>query len=111
MKHNQREQYPSKEKLSEEYIQVVGEEPTDLNKSFLEMGMNSIKAVDFVEAINNSLELELGVEVVFDFRGISELADHIEKLYFVGGEKENLTEDYINEDSSTDIAIIGISGR
>ncbi|MCY9124497.1 acyl carrier protein, partial [Bacillus inaquosorum] len=89
MKHDRRVQNPVKEKLVEEFIQVVGEQdqPIDLNKSFLELGMNSIKAVDFVEAVNNSLGLELGVEVIFDFRGIPELAEHIAELYSAEEEK------------------------
>ncbi|MGG1246751.1 beta-ketoacyl synthase N-terminal-like domain-containing protein, partial [Bacillus spizizenii] len=113
MKHDRRVQNPVKEKLVEEFIQVVGEQdqPIDLNKSFLELGMNSIKAVDFVEAVNNSLGLELGVEVIFDFRGIPELAEHIAELYSAEEEKNPSPESALNSDSSMDIAIIGISGK
>lgn len=88
MRRNQGTEHSIKEKLIEKFIQVVGtDQPLDLNKSFLELGMNSIMAVDFVEAVNDSLDLELGVEVIFDFRGIPELAEHIEKQYFIEEKK------------------------
>ncbi|MBH8608803.1 beta-ketoacyl synthase N-terminal-like domain-containing protein, partial [Thermoactinomyces sp. CICC 10521] len=102
-----------KERLVQEFLQVAGEqaEPVDLDKSFMEMGMNSIMAVDFVEAVNRSLGIDLGVEVVFDYRGIPELAEHIADRYMteeVGSGPEMAT---IDEETSSDIAIIGISGK
>lgn len=113
MKRDRRVHHKIQKQLIEEFIQVVGkqDQPIDHNKSFLELGMNSIKAVDFIEAVNNSLGLDLGVEVVFDFRGIPELAKHIAEQYSAEEEKSPPSVVHIDENTSTDIAIIGISGK
>ncbi len=52
-------------------------EALDLDKSFLELGINSVLAVELVEAINQKLGTELGIEVVFDYASVKELAEFI----------------------------------
>lgn len=59
----------------------------DLEASFAELGINSLTAVELVESINERLALSLGIEVVFDYPGINELASHINGLERVGGER------------------------
>jgi acyl transferase domain-containing protein/acyl carrier protein len=112
----------------------------DLDNSFLELGINSILAVELVESINKILGIELGIEVVFDYRDINELAKFIlvkygEKNQFSPRannyltnnknefeldklketvdvkEKNNTNHSILMEDKSLDIAIIGISGK
>ncbi len=53
------------------------DEVSDLDKSFLELGINSVLAVELVEALNQRLGINLGVEVVFDYKGIKELVGYI----------------------------------
>src|SRR5579859_2042162 len=55
--------------------------PLDLGASFLELGINSVLAVELVEAINQKLLIELGVEVMFDYRNAKELAIFIFQQY------------------------------
>lgn len=115
------------------------EDSADLDGSFLEMGINSLKAVELVETLNQAMGIELGVEVAFDYRGIKELSAYIDRQY--GGEnredekktmecpscpdsrrkakgdiqKATEKDEYgrlsMLAESSQDIAIIGISGR
>jgi len=49
----------------------------NLDASFLELGINSVQAVELVEAMNQKLGIELGVEVIFDYRNVKELAAFI----------------------------------
>lgn len=49
----------------------------DLDGSFLELGINSVLAVELVETLNSKLKIDLGIEVVFDYRNVNELAEHI----------------------------------
>jgi acyl transferase domain-containing protein/acyl carrier protein/SAM-dependent methyltransferase len=53
----------------------------DLDASFLELGINSVLAVELVEALNQKLGIELGVEVMFDYKNMRELAQFIFKQY------------------------------
>ncbi|MBZ9609907.1 SDR family NAD(P)-dependent oxidoreductase [Clostridium estertheticum] len=50
-------------------------------KSFIEMGVNSILAVEVVESINQKFKIHLGIEVIFDYRGIRELSEFIFNEY------------------------------
>ncbi|UJF34759.1 beta-ketoacyl synthase N-terminal-like domain-containing protein [Paenibacillus hexagrammi] len=59
----------------------ISRDSLDMEKSFIELGMNSVLSVDFIEAINHKLEIDLGVEIVFDYRGVRELADYIRAKY------------------------------
>ena len=45
----------------------------ELNKSFLDLGVNSVLAVGLVEALNRRLGIEMGIEVVFDYISIEQL--------------------------------------
>ncbi len=115
------------------------EDSAELEGSFLEIGVNSLKAVELVEALNQAMGIELGVEVAFDYRGIKELSAYIDSQYGGGNYEEEektvecssrphipgkATEDVqkaadktgygplpVLTESSQDIAIIGISGR
>ena len=86
----------------------------DLDKSFLDLGINSVLAVELVEAVNQRLGIKLGIEVIFDYRGINELAKHILNQY---GEECQAKEEINNhrasfvEERDSDIAIIGVSGK
>jgi acyl carrier protein len=51
--------------------------PYDLDASFLELGINSVLAVELVDAMNRKLGIELGVEVMFDYRNMRELTQFI----------------------------------
>src|SRR5437667_4382775 len=53
----------------------------NLDASFLELGINSVQAVELVEAMNEKLGIELGVEVMFDYRGVKELTAFIFQHY------------------------------
>jgi acyl carrier protein len=61
----------------------------NLDASFLELGINSVLAVEIVEAINQELGIELGVEVMFDYRDIKELTHFIIQQY----EQEDLSKE------------------
>lgn len=54
----------------------------DLERSFLELGINSVLAVELVEALNEKLGIDLGIEVVFDYRDAKELAKYISGEFF-----------------------------
>lgn len=107
--------------------------PYDLDASFLELGINSVLAVELVEALNQKLGIELGVEVMFDYKNMRELAQFIFKQYGAEGEVGDIGEassplqngimlgdlptcsgelaSPMPERRSSDIAIIGISGK
>lgn len=104
--------------------------PQDFDLSFLELGINSVLAVELVETVNQRLDIHLGIEVIFDYRGIRELAQHIIDEYGTEichrrdmavkpgtSEKPEITggTDTVGElllaERDSDIAIIGISGR
>src|SRR5437764_8244542 len=55
--------------------------PYDLDASFLELGINSVLAVELVEAMNQKLGIELGVEVMFDYKDVKELTHFIFQHY------------------------------
>ena len=52
-------------------------ESLDFQASFLDLGINSVQTVTLVEMINDKLGIVLGIEVIFDFRSLSELVAHI----------------------------------
>ena len=62
----------------------------DLGASFLELGINSVLAVELVEAMNQKLGIELGVEVMFDYRDAKELTAFIFQQYG----KEDLSKEF-----------------
>nr|WP_092067193.1 SDR family NAD(P)-dependent oxidoreductase [Dendrosporobacter quercicolus]NSL46455.1 SDR family NAD(P)-dependent oxidoreductase [Dendrosporobacter quercicolus DSM 1736]SDL51052.1 Acyl transferase domain-containing protein [Dendrosporobacter quercicolus] len=57
--------------------------PLNFDKSFSELGINSVLAVELVEAVNQELEIELGIEVVFDYSNVKDLANHIANQYHI----------------------------
>ncbi len=52
-----------------------------LDASFLELGLNSTRSVEFVDMLNSQLDIKLGVEAVFDFQNLKELTAHIIRTY------------------------------
>ncbi|EJQ38331.1 hypothetical protein IEE_05057, partial [Bacillus cereus BAG5X1-1] len=82
-------------------------------------GINSILAVEFVEEMNQRLGIDLGIEVMFDYRGPRELAEFICKQYGEETQPKEVSFSYKEENhqtssiegKSSDIAIIGISGK
>ncbi len=52
-----------------------------LDRSFLDLGINSVLAVEVIEAVNQKLDIDLGIEAVFDYNDIKELAAHIFEKY------------------------------
>ncbi|MGG4439279.1 SDR family NAD(P)-dependent oxidoreductase [Brevibacillus fortis] len=99
-------------------------ETLNFDKSFIEMGIHSVLAVELVEAINTDLGINLGVEVIFDYTEVGELAEYISLQFAaeivaddsriiqtVSANEGNLSDDTVKEIRHSDIAIIGISGR
>lgn len=64
----------------------------ETEKSFLELGINSLLAVDLIENINQKLGTELGFEVIFDTTGIRDLVEYITSQYKL----EDLHQDHID---------------
>ncbi len=98
--------------------------------SFLELGINSVLSVDLIEAVNQKLGIDLGVDAVFDYKGAKELAEQIASQYGIikseektmsnSGSKEWSSAKKTNNNSETEnvikneipgVAVIGISGR
>ncbi|MBY9078357.1 hypothetical protein KIH86_26320 [Paenibacillus sp. HN-1] len=104
---------------------MVSRDSLDFERSFLELGLNSVLSVEFIEAVNKKFGIDLGVEVVFDYRGVKELTEYmIDKYGKIGGqdvpsgkkaEEATKAESEVRFSSEkkrdSDIAIIGISGR
>ena len=121
--------------IEEEITNVLNQpgEMVNFDASFLELGIDSILGVELVEAINKAIGIDLGQEVIFDYRGAKELASHIAKTYEFETENQEETppenngmagEISVNGDipdpadpmvevsgNRGDIAIIGISGK
>ncbi|MCB2360141.1 SDR family NAD(P)-dependent oxidoreductase [Clostridium estertheticum] len=126
------------EKIKEVLLDLLDEpkEDYDLEKSFLDLGINSILSVELVENINRVLGIQLGIEVVFDYSGVKELGEFIfiqygsilkdslfkENIDFKAvntnsdkydniSETTNLKNKSRVQEAKHDIAIIGISGK
>lgn len=100
----------------------------DMDTNFVDLGMSSLLAVDLVETINQHLNLQLEIEVIFEYPSITSIANHILPLM-----RQELLSDSVphipspttiapsitdnalhlptSEPHHSDIAIIGISGR
>lgn len=81
-----------------------------LNRSFLELGINSVLAVELVEALNEKLGINMGVEVVFDYKDAIELAGHVKEEFFTGGsfqQQNSIAENQAKIDNSK-IAVLSI---
>ena len=101
----------------------------DLDASFSELGIDSVFAADFVQEVNRKLGIALGIEVIFIYRGIKELAEYIleqygeerqlinpldfgkEKQITCNNEGSNNCHQAVMTGKDADIAIIGISGK
>ena len=76
--------------------------------SFAELGLNSLLAVRFLDAVNRAFHLKLGVEVLFAHGSVSSLADHVAALTPVPlPVQSGASTSAVNDD----IAIIGMAGR
>ncbi|GBF33017.1 malonyl CoA-acyl carrier protein transacylase [Desulfocucumis palustris] len=85
----------------------------DLYKSFFDLGVNSVLAVELIEAINQQLGIELEIQVIFDYRGIKELAKYIFNQYGKNTrEKKGINNNHqAPRELASEVAIIGISGK
>ena len=90
--------------------------------SFLELGVNSVLGVDLIEGLNKELKIDLGVEVIFDYKTPRELARCIIDRYYPegspgGGSEKSVVDvaapagDVTPGQREGDIAIIGAAGR
>ncbi|WP_429843908.1 SDR family NAD(P)-dependent oxidoreductase [Brevibacillus sp. FIR094] len=89
-------------------------ETLNFDKSFIELGIHSVLAVELIEAINADLGIHLGVEVIFDYTEVGELAEYISLQFateVAAEDSEFLPTVLANEIRHSDIAIIGIAGR
>ncbi|MGG4453261.1 SDR family NAD(P)-dependent oxidoreductase [Brevibacillus porteri] len=89
-------------------------ETLNFDKSFIELGIHSVLAVELIEAINADLGIHLGVEVIFDYTEVNELAAYISLQFateVAAEDSEFLPTVLANEIRHSDIAIIGIAGR
>ncbi|MGD2087049.1 MAG: SDR family NAD(P)-dependent oxidoreductase [Candidatus Aminicenantes bacterium] len=93
-----------------------------ITATFLELGVNSVLGVDLIEGLNKELGIELGVEVIFDYKTPGELARYIMDRYYSGGSPGGGSEvsvvdvaaaagDVTPGQREGDIAIIGAAGR
>ncbi|WP_217557309.1 SDR family NAD(P)-dependent oxidoreductase [Paenibacillus sp. GbtcB18] len=118
-----------------EYVEIVFKEifetktgkkmeyPSNSDNNLIDMGINSILAVEIIEDINKVLRIELGIEVLFECGSISQLIGIIETEYkslqtksidehVLQSSKEKDHSVYAPEKlKNTDIAIIGMSGK
>jgi amino acid adenylation domain-containing protein len=65
--------------LSEIWSEVLQIEKIGAQDNFLELGGNSLAAIRITSRVNNTFDLELPVNMVFENPKISQLAQHIEK--------------------------------
>lgn len=97
--------------------------------AFIELGMNSVSAVQLTEEINLLLEIPLGVEVMYECSTFAELMQRIEHTATVGRAEEevsteaelpavervSLKEQPLKADhcfcADSDVAVIGMAGR
>ncbi|WP_016742494.1 MULTISPECIES: SDR family NAD(P)-dependent oxidoreductase [Bacillales] len=89
-------------------------ETLNFDKSFVELGIHSVLAVELIEAINADLGIQLGVEVIFDYTEVGELAEYISLQFateIAADDSQIPPTVFENEIRHSDIAIIGIAGR
>jgi acyl transferase domain-containing protein/acyl carrier protein/SAM-dependent methyltransferase len=110
-------------KIEEEIARLLNKpaQALDFEASFLELGIDSQLGVDLVEGLSKKLGIRLGPEVIFDYRGPVELAQHIVAAYrdqVKAPEAGRILEVpaaptgiKVGGTHGEDIAIIGISGR
>lgn len=66
-------------KLVEIWVEVLGVEKVGIHDNFFELGGHSMLAVDLVSEMNDVLEFEFEIQVIFDqptIAGIAQLAEH-----------------------------------
>ncbi len=70
-------------KINEQLVKILdlSENSMPGDASFSDLGITSIQSVDLVETINAALEIDLGVETIFDCMGVKALARHIAAHY------------------------------
>jgi len=89
--------------------------------SFIELGLNSVTLVELIEQVNCAFGTELGIEAVYDYPVIADLAAAVERELGLGlgaaAESSAVAAGLAanapgpSADGSADIAIIGVAGR
>lgn len=93
---------------------VVGYTITALDKSLLEMGIESMKAVQIQKLLQDTFQLDLPVSLIFDYPTINKIADYILKMLDTEPNKEgkNKLTIYTKKDRDNElIAVIGMACR
>jgi acyl transferase domain-containing protein/acyl carrier protein len=110
----------------------VDEKELNLDKSFRELGIDSMSGIGLIAQLNNAFDIILSITVLYDYPNVDALAGHINNKYnpqlesikipgtknksFCGVQgqffqKEPLAAGGEKQPDSRDIAVIGISGR
>src|SRR5260370_18038742 len=81
---------PVEEQISKESIQkaliaslakalYMNQRDVDIDKQFIDMGLDSIVGVEWVQAINKRYEMNLTATKVYDYPNIQEMAEFVKK--------------------------------
>ncbi|WP_408895214.1 SDR family NAD(P)-dependent oxidoreductase [Paenibacillus taichungensis] len=111
--------------IQETFLTLVGKDNESISPEtgLFEVGIDSVVAVELVETLNRKLGMDLGVEVVFDYPSFQELAMYIasehsdsvhrvvEQVAVTAAQDIRSAQSSTDEIKSSDIAIIGISGK
>ncbi|WP_258298143.1 SDR family NAD(P)-dependent oxidoreductase [Paenibacillus peoriae] len=87
---------------------IQAPESVNAEANFVELGINSLLAVELVETINERLALNLGIEVIFDYQNVFELAAHISEHKPAEGDarQRNQVRDLGQERQKTGLAAV-----
>lgn len=109
-----------------EILAISDKQDVDINLPFIDYGLDSIKGLEFVDKINQSLNINLNNIVIYDFTDINRLTNYIHSQGLVKPEminsevntyvpdKKPETKNVIERDithSNDQVAIIGLSCR
>lgn len=79
-----------RERIKKALVDVLPEEPTDYSQGFMEMGMDSLTLVDFVNRLNEKYftSAEVSTTEIFDHPSLEELSRHMATLQGNGFQEE-----------------------